>query len=80
MNSEIILNDYLLNLKSTTEVYVHGTLESSNENVRKVLHDSLCTILDSQRNCYCLMVENGIYTINNVKCSDIKKLYNKENK
>ena len=44
MNNELILNNYLLLLKSTTEVFVHGTLESSNSDIRSTLRDGLrCT-------------------------------------
>ena len=34
MDSQLIMENYLLILKSTMEVYVHGTLESSNPDVR----------------------------------------------
>ena len=30
MNDELLMENYLLVLKSTVEVYVHGTLESLN--------------------------------------------------
>ena len=36
MNDKELLDNYLLILKSTVEVYVHGTLESSNENVKSI--------------------------------------------
>ena len=67
MNNELIMNNYLLLLKSTTEVYVHGTLESSNEKVRKVLKNSLNDTLDSQNRTFNLMVENDWYKVENVK-------------
>ena len=41
MNDQLIMDNYLLILKSTVEVYVHGTLESSNNDVRKTLKDNL---------------------------------------
>ena len=41
MNDQIIMENYLLVLKSTIEVYVHGTLESSNLDVRKALKKGL---------------------------------------
>ncbi len=41
MNDQIIMDNYLLVLKSTVEVYVHGTLESSNEEVRSTLKNCL---------------------------------------
>ena len=36
MNKDrILLDNYLLVLKSTVEVYVHGTLESSNKDIKE---------------------------------------------
>ena len=43
MNDQLIMNNYLLVLKSTTEVYVHGTLESSNVDIRELLKEDLNT-------------------------------------
>ena len=48
MNDQILLDNYLLILKSTVEVYVHGTQESSNEDIRNLFKESLNDILDSQ--------------------------------
>ena len=47
MDDKLIMNNYLLVLKSTVEVFVHGTLESSNEDVRSTLKDGLNEILTS---------------------------------
>lgn len=66
MNDRLIMENYLLLLKSTTEVYVHGTLESSNEDVREVLKYGLDEILTSQNNTYNLMVEHNWYKVSNV--------------
>ena len=66
MNDKLIMEDYLLILKSTVEVYVHGTLESSNTNVRKVLKNGLDSIMDSQNQTYHLISKNGWYKVNNV--------------
>ena len=41
MNDQLIMDNYLLVLKSTVEVYVHGSLESSNEGSRSLLNPSL---------------------------------------
>ena len=71
MNDKLIMGNYLLILKSTVEVYVHGTLESSNSNVRELLKDSLNDTLTSQANTYDLMVKNGWYKVNNVNKSAI---------
>lgn len=76
MNDQLIMDNYLLLLKSTVEVYVHGTLESSNNSVRKLLKDSLNSILECQANTYDTMTEYGWYTINNVDTKDINKTIN----
>jgi len=77
MNDQILLDNYLLVLKSTVEVYVHGTLESSNEDVRTLLRKSLNDTLSHQSKTYDKMTEYGWYTINNVETSTIKQTLNK---
>ena len=79
MNDKLIMENYLLILKSTVEVYVHGTLESSNEDVRSLLNDTLNNIVNSQANTYDEMTKYGWYTINNVQTSDIQKTLDKVN-
>ena len=79
MNDRLFLENYLLNLKSTVEVYVHGTSESSNSDVREVLNDSLNDILDSQEDTYNKMVECGWYEVENVDISTIDKTLTKLN-
>ena len=59
MNDKLYLENYLLILKSTTEVYVHGTLESSNPDVRDLLNANLNEILLSQANTYDKMNDKG---------------------
>ena len=76
MNDELCMNNYLLILKSTVEVYVHGTLESSNENVRSLLKENLGEILTSQANTYDEMVKYGWYKVNNVESSKIMDTLN----
>ena len=76
MTDQIIMDNYLLILKSTIEVYVHGTLESSNENVRDLLKKGLDETIKHQSNTYDKMTEYGWYTINNVKKDVIKSTLN----
>ncbi len=71
MSDKLIMENYLLVLKSTVEVYVHGTLESSNNGVRTVLKNGLDTIMNSQNNTYQNMVKNNWYQVNNVDSSII---------
>ncbi len=81
MNDQVIMDNYLMILKSTIEVYVHGTLESSNEDVRSLLKKGLEETLTHQANTYDKMTEYNWYVIENVKSSNIKQILNKlENK
>lgn len=77
MNDQILFDNYLLLLKSTVEVYVHGTLESSNSDIRNLLKNGLDKTMTNQANAYNKMTENGWYTINNVKASEIAKTLTK---
>ena len=76
MNDKLLMENYLLILKSTMEVYVHGTLESSNANVREVLKCGLDETACHQARTYDEMTKYGWYTINNVKTNVIKQTLN----
>ena len=77
MDNRLIFENYLLILKSTVEVYVHGTLESSNDGVRSTLKESLNTIMTMQANTYNLMMQNSWYQKNNINSDNILKTLNK---
>lgn len=77
MNDKLIMDNYLLLLKSTVEVYVHGTLESSNPDVREVLKNGLDTIMQAQADTYDTMTKYGWYTISNVQANVINQTINK---
>lgn len=77
MDNKLCMENYLLILKSTVEVYVHGTLESSNNDVRELLKNNLNEILRSQANTYDKMTSYGWYTVNNVETLKITKTLNK---
>jgi spore coat protein CotF len=80
MSDKLYLENYLLVLKSTVEVFVHGTLESSNPDIRKTLKKGLDETLLSQANTYDEMSNYGWYSTDNVSPKDILKVYNKVNK
>lgn len=83
MNDKLILESVLLLLKSTVEVYVHGTLEASNDNVHDVLKTGLDTIMKMQYDTYNKMTECGWYKISNIDAKTIRdtitKLESKSN-
>ncbi|MBR3209058.1 MAG: spore coat protein [Bacilli bacterium] len=80
MNDQLLMENYLLVLKSTVEVYVHGTLESSNEDVRNILKESLSKTMTHQANTYDEMTKYGWYTVQNIEESQIKQTVDKLNK
>ncbi len=77
MNDKLIMANYLLVLKSTVEVYVHGTLESSNKDIRELLKNCLDETMQHQANTYDEMTNFGWYNVSNVGSGTIKKTYNK---
>ena len=71
------MENYLLVLKSTVEVFVHGTLESSNIDIRKTLKEGLLDIMNSQADTYDLMKKYGWYPVNNIENKCILDTYEK---
>ena len=80
MNDQLIMENYLLLLKSTMEVYVHGTLESSNESIRTLLKSGLDETVKNQAATYDLMSEYGWYKTSNVTEKEIKDTLKNLNK
>jgi len=76
MNDQMLMENYLLNLKSTVEVYVHGTLESSNFDVREVLKNGLDKTMKHQADTYDEMTKYGWYNINNIASTTINETLN----
>ena len=74
---KLIMENYLLVLKSTVEVFVHGTLESSNKDIRELLKSDLSDIMTSQANTYDTMTKYGWYQINNIDSTSINQTLNK---
>ncbi len=77
MNNKILIENYLLILKSTVEVYVHGTLESSNKDIRDLLKHGLSETMTHQADTYDIMKKYGFYNIENVDLNNIKQTLQK---
>ena len=72
------LYENLLTLtKSLCTLYITGTIESSNEHVRKVMGTGLDEMLELQDELYQSMKADGFYSVENLKESDICKVYKK---
>lgn len=77
MSDQLLMDNYLLILKSTMEVYVHGTLESSNEDIRQLLKEGLNNTQTNQANTYDEMTKYGWYNVKDVETTTIKETLNK---
>lgn len=77
MNNQEIITNYLSLLKSNVEVYVHGTIESSNKTVRKIIKNGLDETLNAQERTFDIMVNNNFYEVSNISISEISKTYKK---
>ena len=77
MDNKEIMENYLLVLKSTVEVYVHGTLESTNEKVRTLLKKCLNETISNQKETYDLIKNNGWYETINIDKEKIIETLNK---
>ena len=76
MNDQLLMDNYLLVLKSTVEVFVHGTLESSNKDIRELLKKGLDETMTHQADTYDKMTEYGWYKVNNVEKTEIEQTIN----
>ena len=77
MNDRILMDNYLLILKSTVEVYVHGTLESSNKDIRNLLKEGLDETMRHQARTYDEMTKYGWYDVENVDGQVVQKTLDK---
>lgn len=77
MNDQELMTNYLSLIKSNVEVYVHGTIESSNKKVKDVVRYGLDETLNAQERTFNIMVSSNMYEVSNIKGSDVKKVYNK---
>ena len=75
--NRLSMENYLLILKSTVEVYIHGTLESSYDSARDVLKNSLKSTLENQAATYEVMTKYGWYKKENTSVENINKTLNK---
>lgn len=79
MDNKLIMENYLLLLKSVMEVYTHGTLESANEDIRETIQNNLEDTLTSQKDTFNLMTKYGWYQVNNVEKTIINESLQKLN-
>lgn len=77
MNMKYEYENILTLTKSLVTLYINGTIESSNGKVRTCLLNGLDEMLMLQDQIYQTMKDDGMYQVENLKESDILKVYNK---
>lgn len=80
MNDTIIMENYLLILKSNVEVFVHGTLESSYTDIQTLLNKCLNETINCQRDTYISLLDMGAYNVEKIDATKINKVIKKLNK
>ncbi len=71
------LENVLTLTKSLITLYETGAVESSNKKVRDLMEQGLKECLDMQDTLYQSMKDDGMYTVENVAESVVKKTYTK---
>lgn len=66
MDSKFCLEELLCYEKNLIEIYVHATIESSNNSVYKTFYNNLSDSLELQHCIYKLMEQLGYYKVDNV--------------
>jgi len=61
MNDKDLLEDILLTVKGGSDLYLHGTIESSTPNVHSAFDKALCDSLKMQNEIYSKMSAKGWY-------------------
>lgn len=77
MENKTILENILTLTKSLITLYENATVESSNEDVRNVFNNGLTKSLEMQDEIYQNMKSDGMYDVENVSGSVVKKAYKK---
>lgn len=71
MEDRDIMENELLVVKGVCDLYLHGSIESSTENVHATFKDALNVSLDIQNKIYNLMSEKGWYKTETVEQNKI---------
>lgn len=61
MNDKDLLEDILMTVKGGSDLYLHGTIESSTPNIHSAFDKALCDSLKMQNEIYNKMSSKGWY-------------------
>lgn len=71
------MEDLLINTKSACDLYLHGTLESSDERIHTIFDSALKNSLDMQKTIYQKMSEQGWYPAAQAESKQIRQVAQK---
>ena len=77
METKTIVETTLTLLKNQIELLMHGSIEASNEKIKKIYRDALVKSLESQEEIFKAMEQKGWYKIETVAENKITKVKNK---
>ena len=77
MNDKEIMEGLLLSAKGVCDLYMHGTIESGTENVRRAFNTALDDSLCMQKAIYKQMSDKGWYTAQQAEAQQINQLKQK---
>ncbi len=79
MDNKTMLEGILWDLKTLSDLFLHGSIESSTKNVHQAFRTSLDDVLTMQNDLYNLMSEENMYNVTTVPETKITKTKNKFN-
>lgn len=77
MNDKDLMENILLLVKGSADLYLHGTIESSTTNVHTTFDTTLCDVLKIQNEVYTKMASKGWYPSEKVEQQKIDKVKQK---
>ncbi|MCI9280345.1 MAG: spore coat protein [Bacilli bacterium] len=73
MNDKYLMENVMFGSKVMADLYLHGVIESTNENVNGVFSKALTETLKMHHDLFKEMETNGFYSLSNVDESKIKQ-------
>lgn len=77
MNDKMMLEELLCYEKNLCDIYLHATIESSNENIFETFKKSLEDTLKTQHNVYKILETKGYYKVTQAEEKNIIKAQKK---
>ncbi len=77
MNDRDLMEDLLLVVKGAADLYLHGTIESSTENIHTAFNNELNCALTAQHDIYSKMASKGWYPAEQAEQPKIDKVKQK---